>query len=175
MTHVDKDYLLGSYGCVTLAEIDAVFKSHVVFGVTAALFSVDKVVDERVVVMITFDHNAVDVLEVKTAVHGIRDEHDTFFSRCFYQEAVIWHVVGYFKWLDYKSPNECLLSRRKRLYALNRAFFEQFLVDFLAAENGDASPDELFCGGFVKMVEVPWFCSPVRGDTAPHRCKILHI
>lgn len=125
--------------------------------------------------MITFDHNAVDVLEVKAAVHGVRDEHDTFLSWRFDEKTVIWNIVSDFKGLDYKYSNERLLSRRKRIYALNRAFFEQFLVDFLAAEHRNASPDELFCGGFVEMVYVPWFYSPVRGDTAPHRCKVLHI
>ena len=175
MAHVDKDYLLGGHRCVSLAEIDAVFKSHVVFGVAPALLVIDEIVYQCVVVVVTFHHNTVEIFEVVVAVYGIRDKHDTFLCRCFYQKAVIWDVVGRFKGLDGKSTDECLLSRRKRLYALNRAFFEQFFVDFLAKEHMNASADELFCGGFVEMVGVPWFYSPVRGDTAPHRCKVLHI
>ena len=175
MTHVYKDYPLCSHRCVPLAEVNAVFKSHVVFGVAPTLFSVDKVVYKRVVVMVAFDHNAVEVFEVKVAVHRVSDKHDTFLCRCFYQKAVIWHVVGRFKGLDGKSTDECLLSRRKRLYAPNRVFFEQFFVDLFAYKHGDTSADELLCCGFVEMVEVPWFYSPVRGDTAPHRCKVLHI
>jgi hypothetical protein len=44
------------------------------------------------------------------------------------------------------------LSHRKRLYAPNQAFFQQFLVHLFSEEHGDASSDELFCGGFVEMV-----------------------
>ena len=80
---------------------------------------IDKVVYKRVVVMVAFDHDAVEIFEVIVAVHGIRDEHDTFLCRCFYQKAVIWHVVGRFKWLDGKSADERFLSHWEGFYAHN--------------------------------------------------------
>jgi hypothetical protein len=119
MTHVDEDYLLCGYGCVTLAEINAVFKSHVVLGVAAALFRVYKVVNKRVIVMIALNHDAVEIFEVVVAVYGIRDKHDTFLCRCVYQKAVIWHVVGRFKWLDGKSSDERFFSHWEGFYAPN--------------------------------------------------------
>ena len=124
VTHVDEDYLLCCYRCVPLAEINAVFKSHVVLWVATALFCVYKIVYQRVIVMVGFDHDAVEVFEVKAAVHGVRDKHDTLLCWSFDEKTVIWHVVSDFKGLDCKSPNERLLSRRKRLYAPNQAFFE---------------------------------------------------
>lgn len=80
---------------------------------------INKIINQCVFIIITFDHNAVDVLEVKTAVHGVRDEHDTFLCRRLDEKAVIWHVVSDFKGLDSKSTDERLLSRRKWLYAPN--------------------------------------------------------
>ena len=85
---------------------------------------VDKVVDKRVVIMVAFHHNTVKILEVIVAVHGIRDEHDTFLCGSFDEKAVIWDVVGRFKGLDGKSSNERFLSHWEGFYAPNRALFQ---------------------------------------------------
>jgi hypothetical protein len=59
VTEVYKDYLLGGHRCVPLAQVNAIFKPHVVFWVAPALLGIDKVVYKRVVVVITFDHYTV--------------------------------------------------------------------------------------------------------------------
>ena len=100
-----QDNLFKMYVEVRVAEIDAVGQSEVILRMTLANLILFQILQKSPVVVVTLDHDAVDVFEAILAFYGVGHEHYSLPGRSFYQEAVIWHVVGDFKWLDGKSSN----------------------------------------------------------------------
>ena len=105
VAEVYQNYLFEVRVHVGFAEGDAVRQAEVVFRVAGADLILCEVVEEGVIVVVTLDHDAVDVFEAILTFYGVGYEYYSLPGRSFYQEAVIWHVVGDFKWLDGKSSN----------------------------------------------------------------------
>lgn len=119
VAEVYQDYLFEVRVHVGLAEGDTVRQAEVVFWVAGANLVLCEVVEEGVIVVVALDHDAVDVFEAILAFYGVGYEHYSLPGRSFYQEAVIWHVVGDFKWLDGKSSDERFLSYWEGFYTPN--------------------------------------------------------
>ena len=105
MAEVYQDYLFEVRVHVGLAKGDAVRQAEVILRMTLTNLIFFQILQKSLVVVVTLDHDAVDVLEAILALYGVGYEHYSLSGRSFYQEAVICHVVGDFKWLDSKSSN----------------------------------------------------------------------
>jgi len=81
---VYQDYLLGVHRDVCFAELGAVFESEVELRMRHTHVMVCEIVQERVIVMVTFNHYAVDVLELEIDSCGVRQEEYAFFCRSCY-------------------------------------------------------------------------------------------
>ena len=72
--HVDKDYLFEACRVVLFTELDAILKSKMPLWMAHAHIVVAEVVQEGVVVVVAFDHNAVDVSETEVDSCGVGNE-----------------------------------------------------------------------------------------------------
>jgi len=101
---VYQDYLLGIHRDVRLAELGAVFESEVELRMRHTHVMVCEIVQERVVVVVTLDHYAVDVLELEIYACGVRQEEYSFLCRGGYQKSVISDVMRGSENLNNKAP-----------------------------------------------------------------------
>lgn len=164
MAEVYQYYLLRACAQILLAELGAIVKTKMPLWMAHAHIVVAEVVQEGIVVVVAFDHNAVDVSETEVDSCCVGNKKYSFICRRFYKETVIWCIMRRFKGLDDKSSNFVRKVAEKRRKAFQIGFFDYLFV----CKARDASSDELFCGGWVDVVAVPIVLSPMGGNTASH-------